>query len=118
MQHDQIVKDLESKLKLLKPRALVRKLLVYPYGESDLILVEGNLVSQYEVKRTDHAHAREKANSQLKRGEEYWGNHGENIVDSYYVVSRGVWFYEVNRVVSFDPMTFFKKNRYYLGGNG
>lgn len=90
--------------------------MIYPYGESDLITIDGNLISQYEVKRTDHQRAREKANSQLKRGEDYWGNCGENLVHSYYVTSKGEWFYEVNKVISFDPMTFFKKNQYYLRG--
>lgn len=104
------------RLKLSSPKALVRKFLVYPYGESDIIVVDGNLVSQYEIKRSDHDKARDKANVQLVRGEDYWSNHGENLVDSYYVTGRGEYFYEVNKVISFNPMTFFRKNRYYLRG--
>lgn len=117
MQHDQIVKDLEQRLKQGKPASLVKSCLIYPYGESDVICIEGNLISQYEVKTTDHSKARDKANKQLKRGEDYWSNHGENFVESYYVVGRGEWFYEVNRVIAFDPISFFKKNRYYLRGH-
>lgn len=80
--------------------------------------MEGNQIHNYEVKRTDHDKAREKANSQLFKAREYWSNQGENNIWSYYVhgnFGQSAWHYDVELVTGFNPLTFTKFKHYKVG---
>jgi hypothetical protein len=82
--HNNIVDNLEKKVRDEHPYYDINKFVTYPLGELDLVARGMNELIIYEVKSTDRPKSRMKAWHQLARADKYYQKQGLNII-LYYV---------------------------------
>ncbi len=114
-QHDQIVKDLERRLKGFEPEALIKPFMIIPNGEIDLFMLLGEAVHNYEAKCSRHQKSEDKGFEQLESERDFFLSQGIKAVRSYFVYGIGGWSYQVDEVTQFHPPNLKPLVQYKIG---